>query len=124
MIRAIQHNCARSYAWTLAALETGVDRKADSVLWQEPPGEKGRIGISHPAYEIRKQKRVWTVVQKGSSLATDERTDLSRGANDDVMVTDVKRRGENMTRIINVYDQRDVHTGERQVRNLNWHRGI
>jgi hypothetical protein len=52
MIRAIQHNCARSYTLTMAALETGVDRKADSVLWQEPPGETGRFGISHPAYEI------------------------------------------------------------------------
>jgi hypothetical protein len=29
-------------------------------------------------------------------------------------VTDVKRRGEKMTRRINVYDQRDVRTGERQ----------
>jgi len=124
MIRAIQHNCARSYAWTMAALETGVDRKADLVLLQEPPGEKGRIGISHPAYEIRKRKRVWTAVRKGSGLATDERTHLSRGANDDVMVTDVRRRGENMTRIINVYDQRDVQTGERRARKLNWHRAI
>jgi len=74
----------------MAALETGVDRKADLLLLQEPPGKKGRIGISHPAYEIRKQKRVWTAVRKGSGLATDERSDLSRCANDDVMVTDVK----------------------------------
>ena len=42
---------------------------------------------------------------KGSGLATDKRTDLIRGANDDVMVTDVKRRGDKMTRIINDYDQ-------------------
>jgi hypothetical protein len=125
----------------MAALETGVDRKADFVLLQEPLGEGGRIGISHPAYEIRKRKTVWTAVRKGSGLATDERTDLSRGAkddvmvtdewtdlsrgaNDDVMVTDVKRRGEKMTRIINVYDQRDVQTGERRARKLNWHRAI
>jgi len=91
MIRAIQHDRARSYAWTVAALDTGVDRKADLVLLQEPPGEKGRIGITHPAYEISKQTRVWTAVRKGSGLATDEWTDLSRGANDDVMVTDVRR---------------------------------
>jgi hypothetical protein len=26
-----------------------------------------------------------------------------------------------MTRIINVYDQRDVQTGERRARKLNWH---
>ena len=43
MIKAIQHNCARLYAWTMAALETGVDRKADLVLLQELPGEKRSI---------------------------------------------------------------------------------
>ena len=75
---------------------------------QEPPGEKARIGISHLAYKIRKRKRVWTAVRKGSGLATDERTDLTRGVNDDVMVTDVKRSAEKMTRIINVYNQKDV----------------
>jgi macrodomain Ter protein organizer (MatP/YcbG family) len=40
------------------------------------------------------------------------------------MVTDVNRRGETMTRIINVYDQKDVQTGERRARKLNWHRAI
>jgi len=78
----------------MAALETGVDRKADLLLLQEPPGEKVKIGISHPAYEIRKRKRVCTAVRKGSGLATDEWTDQGRGANDDVMVTDIKRRGD------------------------------
>jgi hypothetical protein len=37
----------------MAALETGVDRKADFVLLQKPQGEKGRIVISHPVYDIR-----------------------------------------------------------------------
>jgi hypothetical protein len=40
----------------MATLETGVDRKADLVLLQEPPGKKGRIGISHLAYEIRNER--------------------------------------------------------------------
>jgi len=92
MIRVIQHDCARSYAWTMAALETGVDRMADLLLWQEPPGKRWRIGISRPANEIRKRKTIRTAVGKGSGLATDKRTDLSRGANDNVMLTDVKRR--------------------------------
>jgi hypothetical protein len=87
-------------------------------------GGKRENGISHPAYEIRKRKRVWTAVRKGSGLATDGRTELSRGAYDDVMVTDIRRRGEKMTRIINGYDQRDVQTGERRARKLNWHRAI
>ena len=66
-------------------------RKADFVMLLEPPEERGGIGISHSADEIRKRKRVWTAVRKGSGLATDEQTDKSRGANDDVIVTDVNR---------------------------------
>jgi len=124
MIRAIQHNCARSSAWTLAALGTGVDGKAAVLLLQEPPGEKGRIGIRRLVYEISKRKRVWTAVRKGSGLATDELTDLSRGMNDDVVVTDVARRGEKMTRIINGYDQRGLQTGERRARKRIWHRAM
>jgi hypothetical protein len=81
----------------MAALETEVDRKADLVLLQELPGQKGRIGISHLVYEIGKRKRVSKVLRKGSELAMDERRDLRRGANEDVMVTDVKRRLEKMT---------------------------
>jgi hypothetical protein len=63
-------------------------------------------------------------VDKGSSLATDEQTDLSRGANDDVIVTDVKRRTEKMTRVINIYDQTDLRTREREARKINWSRII
>jgi len=124
MIRAIQHNCARSNAWNIAELETVVDRKADLVPLQEPIRETWRIGISHLAYDNRKQTRIWNVVRQGNGLATDQRTELSRGANDDVMVTDVKGRTEKMTRIINICYRRDILTGESRVRNLNWHRAI
>ena len=58
-------------------------------------------------------------MRKGSGLATDERTDLSGGTNDDLIVTDVKRRGVKMTRIINIYDQRDVQTREKQARKIH-----
>ena len=57
-------------------------------------------------------------------MATHERTVLSRGENDDVIVTTVKRRGENMTRVINIYDQSDVRTRKRKARKLNWSRII
>jgi hypothetical protein len=63
-------------------------------------------------------------MDKGYRLETDQRKDLNRGANDNVKVTDVQRRGEKMTRINNVYNQRDFQTGERRVRKLNWHRAI
>jgi len=124
MIRVIQHNCARSYEWTIAALETGVERRADVVCLQEPPRERGGIGISHSAYEVRKRKRVWTAIRRGSGLVVDERTDLSRGANEDVIATDVRRRGERITRIVNVYDQKNTHSGERPAQKLNWQRVI
>jgi len=124
MIREVQPNCARSYEWTMPALETGVESNADLVMLQAPPEKRGGIGISHSAYEIRKRKRVWAVVLKGSGLATDEGTDLSRSRNDYVIVTDVKIRGEKMTRVINIYHQRDVRTRERQARKVNWGRTI
>jgi hypothetical protein len=126
MIRVIQHNCARSYEWTIAALETGFERRADVVCLQEPPRDRGEIGISHSAYDIRKRKRVWTGIRKGSGLVVDERTDLSRGTNDDVVATDVKRRGEKITRIVNIYHQNDARSGERErpARKLNWQRVI
>ena len=56
----------------------------------------------------------------------DKRTDLSRGANDDVIAPDVRRRGGKITRIINIYNQKDVQSGERKrpVRRLNWQRVI
>jgi hypothetical protein len=63
-------------------------------------------------------------VCKGRGFVIDKQTDLSRGANDDVMVTDIENRGEKITRIINVYKPRDVLTAERQVTKQNWDRAI
>jgi hypothetical protein len=56
---------------------------------QDPPRERKGFEIRHTAYEIRKRKRVWMAVRKGSGLAVDERIYLSKGGNDDVIVTDV-----------------------------------
>jgi hypothetical protein len=58
-------------------------------------------------------------VHKGSGLATDKQTDLSSGANDNVMVTVEKMAGEKMTTIMNVCDERDIQTAERRARKLN-----
>jgi len=124
MIKVIQLNCARSYEWTFAALETGVEPKADVVCLQEPPREIGGSVISHSQFEIRKTKRVWTAIQRGSGLVVDERTDSSRGANNYVIVPDVRKRGEKITRIVNVYDPRDTQSGESQAQEVNWERVI
>jgi len=43
-------------------------------------------------------------IRKGSGLVVDERTDLSRGAHYDLIVSDVRRRGEKITRIVNVHN--------------------
>jgi len=114
MIRVIQHYCAMSYEWTIVALETGVERRADIVCLQEPVRIREEIGISHSAYEMRKRKRVRSAIQKGSGLVVDEGTDLSRGANEDVIATNVKRRGEKITRIVYVYDQEHPQSGKRE----------
>jgi len=126
MIRVIQHNCTRSYEWTFAALETGVKRRADILCLQEALRERGVIGISHLAYEMRKRIQVWTAIRKGSGLVVDVRTDLNRCANDDFIATDVRRKGEQIARIFNFYDQKDAQSGERErpARKLNWHRVI
>jgi len=55
-----------------------------------------------------------------------DQTDLSRGANDNVIATGVRRRGEKITRIVNIYDQKYALSGERErpARKLNWQRLI
>jgi len=52
----------------------------------------------------------------------DERTNLGTGANKDVIATDVWRRREMITRIVNVYEQKNTHSGERLAGKLNWQR--
>jgi hypothetical protein len=63
-------------------------------------------------------------IRKGGGLVVDERTDSSRGANDDVIVTDIRRGREKITRINNIYDQRVAQSGERLARKLYWQRVI
>jgi hypothetical protein len=89
IIRAIQHNCARLYVWTIAALETGVKWKADLVCLQEPPRAREGVGISHPAYDIRKRKRVWAAGRTQSGIATNEWTDLCKHALGVIIVVDI-----------------------------------
>jgi hypothetical protein len=94
------------------------------VCLQKPPRERGEIGISHLAYKVRKRKRVCTAIRKGSGLVVDEQTDLSRGANNQVIATDVRRRAEKMTRIVTMNYQKDARSRERPARKLDWLRVI
>jgi len=86
----------------MAALETGVERKADVVSLQQPPSEKEGVGICHPAYDIRIKKRFCTAVRRRSGFATNKWTDFSKNTLSDLIVVDIKRRGDNMTRIVNI----------------------
>jgi len=56
----------------------------------------------------------------------DDRTDFSRSVNDKVIAPDVRRRGEQITRIVNVSNQEEAQSGEREgpARMLNWQRVI
>jgi len=107
----------------MAGLETGVKRKAGVVCLQEPPKESS-VGISHPAYNIRKRKRVWAAVRMGSGIATNKRTDLNKNRLGDLIVVDIKTRGEKMAMTLNIYDLGEGETGEIPLRRLNWQRII
>jgi hypothetical protein len=72
---------------------------------QDPPRLRGGIKISHLAYKITEGNRVWTAIRKGTGLVVDDRLNLSWGDNDDAIVTNVRSRGEKITRSADIYDQ-------------------
>lgn len=74
--------------------------------------------------EIITRKRAWMAVDNTCSLTTNKRTELSEIAGDDIIVVDIKMRGEKMIRIINIYDHRARETGERPARELIWQKMI
>ena len=53
-----------------------------------------------------------------------EWTYIRTGAHDYGIVSDVRRRGEKITRLINVYDQKGTQSGERQAQKANGQRDI
>jgi len=62
------------------------------------------------------------MIRRRSGLVVDEWTDVSRGANDDVVTTEVSRRRGTIIRIVNVYNQWNTPQGERPAWKLNWQR--
>jgi len=80
----------------------GVERRVDVVCFQEPSRGRGDIGISYSAYRRRRMKRVRTAIRKGSGLVVDQRTDLSRAANNNDIFPDIRRRDEKIMRIVDV----------------------
>lgn len=100
----IQHTGVWSYKCTIETLELGVEFRSDVSCVQQPAIEKEGIGISHRVSNISKRKRLWTVISEGSDLWVYELRESSRGANENVIATDVRRTGQTITLIVNFYD--------------------
>lgn len=111
----IQHNCARAYPITIAALETGLQQGAEIICTQEP---LVRSEYSHPGYVlywpeqgVRKDHRVMTAVRRdiANTYAIEARTDLINHPY--FLVLDIwelapgqARKRVRRTRIVNCYD--------------------
>jgi hypothetical protein len=54
----------------------------------------------------------------------DERADLRRGVNNNVIATDIRRREGRIAKIVYVYDQSNTQLGDRPARKLNWPRVV
>lgn len=50
----------------------GVEHREDVVFFKEPPRERGGIGISNLAYEVRNRLTLSIEIRKGSGLGVDE----------------------------------------------------
>jgi hypothetical protein len=111
----VQHNCRKTYAIIIAALETGLALKAEIVCLQEP-----YIGINNiiyggyiilwPETEPKDKKRVLIVIRKDlqNSLIIEPRTDLINHpyalALDIWDIHYITRKKIRRTRLINAYD--------------------
>lgn len=108
----LQHNCRKTYAVCVQALEQALEKKAGIVCLQEP-----YLGsLSHPSFtffwpEIEEKStiRVATAVRRDilGQWVVEHRTDLVN--NTHVQCLDVwerhREKKEQMTRLVNVYDQ-------------------
>src|SRR5271156_5828740 len=137
----IQHNCRKTYAITLAALETGLKLNAAFICLQEPyigPNQH----ISHPGYTLywpeageHKNKRVTIAVRRDliTQLIIEARTDLIDHpyalAIDIWDLQQNTRAKKRRTRLINIYDNRiglgtcykgDAHRSWRAIEDITW----
>ncbi|KAH7014064.1 hypothetical protein B0J12DRAFT_529137, partial [Macrophomina phaseolina] len=86
---ALQHNCRKMHATTMAAIETALERQAKIVCLQEPCiGQTNEI--SHPGFQIRwperverTERRVLVAFSKDilNSIVIEDRTDLIKDPN-------------------------------------------
>jgi len=83
-----------------------VECEAAIVILYEPSRQAGGVRISHWGYTMRKRKSLCTAVCNGTGLEDDAWTNLSLGANDNVIATDLSSVKEMLMRIINCYNER------------------
>ena len=137
----IQHNCRKTYAITIAALETGLKLNAAFICLQEPyigPNQH----ISHPGYTLywpeageHKNKRVTIAVRRDliTQLIIEARTVLIDHpyalAIDIWDLQQDTRTRKRRTRLINIYDNRiglgtcyqsDANRSWRAIEDITW----
>jgi hypothetical protein len=120
----IQQTYTGSNNQTIAPLVMGVAHRVDVACFQVPPIDKASCGISHSSRKVRFGNSVCTAIPKWNSLVIDERTEYCRGDNNNVIATDIPRRGQMITRIIIDYHYINTQSGETTARKLNWQKVI
>ena len=72
MATILQANVGKNADTLHCVLETAMNRKADLVIFQEPPIGRGEFAVRHPAYDI-----LWPATMTGrpSRVATAKRID-------------------------------------------------
>ena len=105
----IQHNCARSYEWTMAVLETGISEGADVVCIQEPVKSRA---IRHPGFHLiwpaDPNGRTLTAIRVDRKIEINIREDLAQESLGDVQVFDLliqENKQKRKVRLVNVYCQ-------------------
>jgi hypothetical protein len=101
--KVLQHNCRKSGDTVRALMGTGVQRRADVIVIQEPPVAQH---YRHDSYDfLWTSGRVMTARLKTSEWTCSLEDNLARGSNGDVQVLALGRRGQNgrLVRIANVY---------------------
>ena len=118
-MRILQHNCRGTYAVTIAALETALERDVDIVLIQEPyVGREGknRRTISHPGYQLRwpfttsrQEIRTLIVIRKDiqNQFIFEDRQDLAPEYSQCIDIWELRdRQKEQFTRLFDIYNRR------------------
>ena len=91
MLHTLQHNVGKSGDALHCLLETGMKRKTDLVLVQEPPLF---AGYSHPGYDLIWTKgRTMAARRKDSTWTFSTEDNLSRDSMGDVQVIAVGKKG-------------------------------